>query len=84
MVTRTMNITVVEAMIVETTTAEVRTLRLTIVGEFDADSALKKAKAQYETDTLKVVTATIVDEYTQLMGVTEQMFYDMAEVLPDR
>lgn len=84
MVTRTMEITIIETMVVEVENAEVKTLRLSILGDYDDETALKRAKTEYETETLKVVTAKVVDHYTQLMGMTETLFYQMAEILPDR
>ena len=84
MVTRIMEITVVEAMLVEVENAEVKTMRLSILGDYDDETALKRTKAEYETDTLKVVTVKVADHYTQLMGMTETLFYEMAEILPDR
>ena len=84
MVTRTMEITVVEAMLVEVENAEVKTMRLSILGDYDDETALKRTKVEYETETLKVVTVKVVDHYTQLMGMSETLFYEMAEILPDR
>lgn len=57
MVTRTINVTEVEAMCVNTTTAEVTVKSLELTGEaYTEEKALKALKKEYETSTLKVVT----------------------------
>lgn len=84
MVTRTMDITNVKAMIVEVDTAQVSVQSYVLVGEYNMDTALKKLKEDEETDSVKIVAINELDHFTQLMGMTEREFYLNAEILPDR
>ena len=84
LVTRTFTLTDLDVMTVDVTTAEVNSLDLTLVGSMTTDVALKKAKELIETDTLKVVNVTMLAEYTELRGMTDQQFYEASQLLPDR
>lgn len=84
LVTRTFALTDIDAMTVDVNTAEVKSIDITLVGSMTSDVALKKAKELIETDTLKVVNVTVLAEYTELRGMTDQQFYEASQLLPDR
>lgn len=82
MVTRTINVTVVEAMCVDTTSAEVSVKSLELTGEtFTEDKALKELKKQYETDTLKVVAIQSMNVHEEMYGLKEIDFLKVATKL---
>jgi len=84
LVTRTFALTDIDAMTVDVTTADVKSIDITLVGSMTPEVALKKVKELIETDTLKVVNVTILAEYTELRGMTDQQFYEASQLLPDR
>lgn len=82
MVTRTINVTLVDAMCVDTTTAEVTVKTLELTGKnFTADKALKELKKQYETDTLKIVAVSTMVEREEMYGLSEIDFLKVASKL---
>lgn len=82
MVTRTINVTVVEAMCVDTSIAEVtvKTLELT-GGTFTDEKALKALKKEYETDTFKVVAIQKMEVHEEIYGLKEIDFLKVAQKL---
>ena len=79
MVTRTINVTVVEAMCVDTTNAEVSVKSLELTGEtYTEEKALKELKKQYETDTLKVVAIQAMNVHEEMYGLKEIDFLKIA------
>lgn len=84
LVTRTFTLTPVTVMIVNTTTADIRNIDDVFTGDLTPDVAEKRAKALYETDTVKVVKVDTFPAYTELRGMTDQQFYDNSVLLPDR
>ena len=82
MVTRTINLTVVKAMCVDTTTAEVSVKSLELTGEtFTEDKALKELKKEYETDTFKVVAIQKMEVHEETYGLKEIDFLKVAQKL---
>lgn len=82
MVTRTINVTVVEAMCVETSTAEVTVKSLELTGEtFTDEKALKALKKEYETDTFKVVAIQKMEVHEEMYGLKEIDFLKVAQKL---
>lgn len=82
MVTRTINVTVVEAMCVDTSTAQVSTKTLELTGEtFTEEKALKELKCEYETDTLKVVAIQSMSVREEMYGIKEIDFLKVATKL---
>ena len=82
MVTRTINVTVVEAMCVDTTSAEVSVKSLELTGEtYTEEKALKELKQQYETDTLKVVAIQSMNVHEEMYGLKEIDFLKVANKL---
>ena len=82
MVTRTINVTVVDAMCVDTSTAEVTVKSLELTGkDFTADKALKELKKQYETETMKIVAVSTMVEREELYGLSEIEFLKVASKL---
>lgn len=82
MVTRTINATVIEAMCVDTTTAEVSIKELELTGEtFTEEKALKALKKEYETDTLKVVSIQKMKVREEMYGLKEIDFLKVAQKL---
>lgn len=82
MVTRTINVTVVEAMCVDTSTAEVTVKSLELTGEtFTTEKALKALKKEYETDTFKVVAIQKMEVHEEMYGLKEIDFLKVAQKL---
>lgn len=85
MVTRTINVTEVEAMCVNTNTCEVSIKTLELTGEtFTEEKALKELKKQYETDAEKVVAIQKMEVHEEMYGLKEIDFLKVAQKLdPD-
>lgn len=82
MITRTINVTVIEAMCVDTSTAEVSIKELELTGEtFTKEKALKALKKEYETDTLKVVAIQSMNVHEEMYGLKEIDFLKVATKL---
>lgn len=82
MVTRTINVTVVEAMCVDTQTAEVTVKSLELTGEtFTDEKALKALKKEFETDTFKVVAIQKMEVHEEMYGLKEIDFIKVAQKL---
>lgn len=82
MVTRTINVTVVEAMCVNTQSAEVTVKSLELTGEtFTDEKALKALKKEYETDTFKVVAIQKMEVHEEMYGLKEIDFLKVAQKL---
>lgn len=82
MVTRTINVTVVEAMCVDTQSAEVTIKSLELTGEtFTDEKALKALKKEYETDTFKVVAIQKMEVHEEMYGLKEIDFLKVAQKL---
>lgn len=82
MVTRTINVTVVEAMCLDTQTAEVTVKSLELTGEtFTDEKALKALKKEYETDTFKVVAIQKMEVHEEMYGLKEIDFLKVAQKL---
>lgn len=82
MVTRTINVTVIEAMCVNTSTAEVLIKELELTGEtFTEEKALKTVKKEYETDALKIVAIQKMEVHEEMYGLKEIEFLKVAQKL---
>ena len=82
MITRTINVTVVEAMCVDTSTAEVTVKSLELTGEtFTTEKVLKELKKEYETDTFKVVAIQKMEVHEEMYGLKEIDFLKVAQKL---
>ena len=82
MITRTIDVTTVEAMCVDTSTAEVSIKELELTGEtFTEEKALKVLKKEYETDTLKVVAIQKMEVHEEMYGLKEIDFLKVAQKL---
>ena len=82
MVTRTINVTVIEAMCVDTSTTEVSIKELELTGEtFTKEKALKALKKEYETETLKVVAIQKMKVREEMYGLKEIDFLKVAQRL---
>lgn len=82
MVTRTINVTAVEAMCVDTLTADVSIKELELTGEtFTEEKALKALKKEYETDTFKVVAIQSMNVHEEMYGLKEIDFLKVATKL---
>ena len=78
MVTRTLIISEVSALVVDITTAQTATKVYTITGEIDAANALKQLKKLYETETEKIVATTDIQTTEKLFGLPEVEFFKVA------
>ena len=82
MVTRTINVTVIDAMCVDTSTAEVSIKELELTGEtFTEEKALKALKKEYETEKLKVVAIQKMKVREEMYGLKEIDFLKVAQRL---
>lgn len=84
-VTRTISLTKVIVMCVDTETAKVNNYEIKIAGVYSDEKKLMKAVANVvETETLKPVSVLSAEVIETLYGMDEQKFIKMAEVLPPR
>lgn len=84
-VTRTISLTKVIVMCVDTETAKVNNYELTIAGTYTDDKKLMKEVTKVvETETLKPVSIVSTEVIEKLYAMDEQKFIEMAEVLPPR
>ena len=82
MVTRTINVTAIEAMCVNTLTAEVTIKELELTGEtYNEEKALKELKKEYETDTFKVVAIQKMEVHEEMYGLKEIDFLKVVQKL---
>lgn len=79
MVTRTVNVTIVEAICMDIQTVETSFKKLELTGEtYDSASALKALKKEYETDTFKVVAVNGLETTERMYGMKEVDFIQYA------
>ena len=82
MITRTINVTTIKAMCVDTTTAEVSIKELELTGEtYTQEKALKVLKNEYETDKFKVVAIQKMEVHEEMYGLKEIDFLKVAQKL---
>lgn len=82
MVTRTVNVTEVNCLTVNTVTKEVANTIYKISGAtYTEETALKAIKKQCETDTVKVVSVVGMAEYEECFGMLETEFLKYAKKL---
>ena len=82
MVTRTINVTAVEAMCVDTMTAEVSIKTLELTGEtFTEEKALKALKKKYETETFIIAAIQKMEVHEEMYGLSEIEFIKIAQKL---
>ena len=82
MVTRTISVTAIEAMCVDTASAEVSIKELELTGEtFTEEKALKALKKEYETETFKVVAIQKMEVREEMYGLKEIDFLKVAQKL---
>lgn len=85
MVTRTVELTIVTVMCLNTATAQVESVAYEIGGGFtDENAILKAVKKLHETDTHKCVAIQSVEQKAILYGMPESVFIANATVLPPR
>lgn len=85
MITRTVEFTEAEVMCVNVNTADVAIRDFIVTGTFENSEKLMKAlKKAYETDEFKLVNLQYSRVTEQLYGMTEEMFIQMATILPPR
>lgn len=82
MVTRTINVTVIEVMCVDTLSAEVSIKEVELTGgPFTEEKLLKELKKEYETDTFKVVAIQKMEVHEEMYGLKEIDFLKLAQKL---
>lgn len=84
MITRTITQTTAQVMTLNVTTAEVQIKSYDIGGQYTDEELLPKLKKIFETDTLKLVHIEAQDCKELLLGMSEEDFIRLAEVLPPR
>lgn len=84
MVTRTVEQTTAQVMTLDVTTADVQVRTYDIGGKYTDEELLKKLQKLFQTDTIKLVH---IEEQTckeVLLGMDEEDFIRLAQVLPAR
>ena len=84
MVTRTIMQTTAEVMCLDVTTAEVKIKKYDIGGEYTDSELLTKLQEIFQTDTFKLVHIEIQSCKELLLGMDEDEFIRLAQVLPPR
>lgn len=84
MITRTVEQTTAEVMTLDITTAEVRINSYTIGGSYTDTELLAQLKKLFESDTLKLVHIETQHREELLLGMPEEDFIRLAQVLPPR
>lgn len=84
MVTRTVMQTTAEVMTLDITTAEVQVLPYDIGGQYTDEELLKKLQKLFQTDTIKLVHIESQTCKEVLLGMDEEDFIRLAQVLPTR
>ena len=84
MVTRTVMQTTAEVMTLDVITAEVQVLPYDIGGEYNDKELLKKLQKLFQTDTFKLVHIESQTCKEVLLGMDEEDFIRLAQVLPPR
>ena len=84
LVTRTLTVTKYEVMTLNVETAEVSRVEFSLVGKcLPTEKALKSLKADFETDTVKVVHIENTVETSDLYGMTETDFIKHAHIIKE-
>lgn len=82
MVTRTINVTAIEVMCVDTLSAEVSIKEVELTGgPFTEEKLLKELKKEYDTDTFKVVAIQKMEVHEEMYGLKEIDFLKVAQKL---
>lgn len=84
MVTRTIMQTTAEVMCLDVTTAEVKINKYDIGGEYTDSELLTKLQGIFQTDTFKLVHIENQSCTELLLGMDEDEFIRLAQVLPPR
>ena len=84
MVTRTVEQTTAQVMTLNITTAEVQVRTYDIGGKYTDEDLLKKLQKLFQTDTLKLVHIESQTCKQVLLGMDEEDFIRLAQVLPSR
>ena len=85
MVTRTVEFTEAEVMCVNVNTVDVAIRHFIVTGTFENSEKLMKAlKKAHETEEIKLVNLQESRVTEQLYGMPEELFIQMAQVLPPR
>ena len=84
MVTRTVMQTTAEVMTLDVTTADVQVQSYDIGGKYTDEELLNKLQKLFQTDTLKLVHIVSQDCKELLLGMDEEDFIRLAQVLPPR
>lgn len=84
MVTRTVEQTTVQVMTLDVTTAEVQVCTYNIGGKYSDEDLLKKLQKLFQTDTFKLVHIETQRTEELLLGMPEDEFIRLAQVLPAR
>lgn len=84
MITRTVEQTTAQVMTLDVTTAEVQVRTYDIGGKYTNEELLKKLQSIFQTDTLKLVHIESHTCKEVLLGMDEEDFIRLAQVLPPR
>lgn len=84
MVTRTVEQTTAQVMTLDVTTAEVQVCTYNIGGKYSDEDLLKKLQKLFQTDTFKLVHIETQRTEELLLGMPEDEFIRLAQVLPAR
>lgn len=84
MITRTVEQTTADVMTLDVITCDVQVKEYTIGGHYSDGDLLNKLKKLFETDTFKLVHIVSQSSEEVLLGMTEEDFIRLAQVLPPR
>lgn len=84
MVTRTVEQTTAQVMTLDVTTAEVQVCTYNIGGKYSDEDLLKNLQKLFQTDTFKLVHIETQRTEEMLLGIPEDEFIRLAQVLPAR
>lgn len=84
MVTRTVEQTTAQVMTLDVTTAEVQVCTYNIGGKYSDEDLLKKLQKLFQTGTFKLVHIETQRTEELLLGIPEDEFIRLAQVLPAR
>ena len=84
MITRTVEHTTAQVMTLDVTTAEVQVRTYNIGGKYNDEDLLKKLQKLFQTATIKLVHIETQQTEELLLGMPEDEFIRLAQVLPPR
>lgn len=83
-ITRTISSTKAVALVADLSNNAITEHIYTVTGTYTAETVMARLKADYETDTLKMLTVKSIELSEKLYGMPESVFMQYAQELPPR